>query len=463
MWTMTSRDGQQLVAIAIASPATIRTTGDLAAAVRAGCVPVALCPPACRAWPLGVGPSVYDHAGGIWHVNVAGHRSRPADPESEVAPSARLALLAGPGRGRHPRGRRTSRQRPSLPALAWLPGQRWRPPRRPAAAFVSPAPPPTTCCRAVTGPESPIDVSGGATPGSPARRPQEGSHPMAAPSSSSLASSRLMCRREANQQRQQAISIASSTAAAQGKQKTIRSAASPPTRAGPKRSSLHGVTATGNHNSLGERLDRPPVTHRLDDQAAPTPAGHPQAAPSPDPKTLHRNLVEGPGAGQLEVAPAVGGEVPAVKRPDNPPAPGRRKQLAHRGVASSPLPQDTRLRVRRGRRRQDDRWGGVRGPDLRGLRPYYRRRRWLAWPLGCWWPQVQPPPPPTPPPPAGWRPGTGPRSGGTTVAWAVAPRRSLPCSLRALPPSCPQAAPTREPGDTASMAGSSACCSVAPR
>ena len=225
MWAMTSRDGQQLVAIAIASPATIRTTGDLAAAVRAGCVPVALCPPACRAWPLGVGPSVYDHAGGIWHVNVAGHRSRPADPESEVAPSARLVGRAGPGRGCHPRGRRTSRQRPSLPALAWLPGQRWRPPRRPAAAFVSPAPPPTTCCRAVTGPESPIDVSGGATPGSPARRPQEGSHPMAAPSSSSLASSRLMCRREANQQRQQAISIASSTAAAQGKQKTIRSAA----------------------------------------------------------------------------------------------------------------------------------------------------------------------------------------------------------------------------------------------
>src|SRR5215218_7053194 len=49
----------------------------------------------------------------------------------------------------------------------------------------------------------------------------------------------------------------------------------------------------------------------------------------------------------------------------------------------------------------------------------------------------QPPPPATPPPPAGWRPGTGPRSGGTTVAWAVAPRRSLPRSLRALPPSCP--------------------------
>ena len=42
MWAMTSRDGQQLVAIAVASPATIRTTGDLAVAVRAGCVPVAL-------------------------------------------------------------------------------------------------------------------------------------------------------------------------------------------------------------------------------------------------------------------------------------------------------------------------------------------------------------------------------------------------------------------------------------
>jgi hypothetical protein len=41
-WAMTSRDGQQLVEIAVAQPATIRTTGDLAAAVRAGCVPVAL-------------------------------------------------------------------------------------------------------------------------------------------------------------------------------------------------------------------------------------------------------------------------------------------------------------------------------------------------------------------------------------------------------------------------------------
>jgi hypothetical protein len=42
MWAMTSRNGQQLVEIAVAQPATIRTTGDLAAAVRAGCVPVAL-------------------------------------------------------------------------------------------------------------------------------------------------------------------------------------------------------------------------------------------------------------------------------------------------------------------------------------------------------------------------------------------------------------------------------------
>jgi hypothetical protein len=42
MWAMTSRDGQQPVEIAVAQPATIQTTGDLAAAVRAGCVPVAL-------------------------------------------------------------------------------------------------------------------------------------------------------------------------------------------------------------------------------------------------------------------------------------------------------------------------------------------------------------------------------------------------------------------------------------
>ena len=42
MWAMTSRDGQQLVEIAVAQPATIRTTGALAAEVSAGCVPIAL-------------------------------------------------------------------------------------------------------------------------------------------------------------------------------------------------------------------------------------------------------------------------------------------------------------------------------------------------------------------------------------------------------------------------------------
>jgi hypothetical protein len=42
MWAMTSRDGQQLVEIAVAQPATIRTTGALAAEVSAGSVPVAL-------------------------------------------------------------------------------------------------------------------------------------------------------------------------------------------------------------------------------------------------------------------------------------------------------------------------------------------------------------------------------------------------------------------------------------
>jgi hypothetical protein len=120
--------------------------------------------------------------------------------------------------------------------------------------------------------------------------------------------------------------------------------------------------------------------------------------------------------------------------------------------------------MRRGRRRQDDRWGGVLGPDLRGLRPYDRSRRWLARPLGRWWPQ-----------------GNHRRHqhrrhqqvGGqeqdpeaAVPRWLGQMHHDAPCRAPSgqLPPSCPpRTAPTTEPADTASMAGSSACCSVAPR
>jgi hypothetical protein len=41
--------------------------------------------------------------------------------------------------------------------------------------------------------------------------------------------------------------------------------------------------------------------------------GYQQAAASHDPEALHRNLVEGTGTGQLEVASAVVGKVLAVE------------------------------------------------------------------------------------------------------------------------------------------------------
>lgn len=72
---------------------------------------------------------------------------------------------------------------------------------------------------------------------------------------------------------------------------------------------------------------------------------------------------------------------------DNPPASGRLEPLAYLGVVSPPLPQDIRVQSRRGRRRQDGRWGGVVGPDLCGLRCYRHRGGWMAWPLGCSRPQ----------------------------------------------------------------------------
>src|SRR5512132_4660476 len=94
-----------------------------------------------------------------------------------------------------------------------------------------------------------------------------------------------------------------------------------------------------------DRLDRPPVTHRLDGEAASTATGDRQDAPSPDPKALHRDLREATGPTQLEVAPAVLGKALAVERPDNPPAAGRSEPPAHGPGALPPLPQDTRLQV----------------------------------------------------------------------------------------------------------------------
>jgi hypothetical protein len=50
-------------------------------------------------------------------------------------------------------------------------------------------------------------------------------------------------------------------------------------------------------------FDHPPVTHRLDGEAASAATADLQDAPSPDSKALHRDLREVTGPGQLEVAP----------------------------------------------------------------------------------------------------------------------------------------------------------------
>ena len=62
-----------------------------------------------------------------------------------------------------------------------------------------------------------------------------------------------------------------------------------------------------------DRLDRPPVTHRLDHEAASAATGDLQDAASPDPKALHRDLREVTGPGQLEVAPTVLGKALAAE------------------------------------------------------------------------------------------------------------------------------------------------------
>jgi hypothetical protein len=141
MWAMTSRDGQQLVAIAVAQPGQdpdYRRPGrDGACGLRAGRLVTAV----LSGWSLGRRTEFggRDPADAAWHVNVAGRCSPHADPGLGLASSAWLVGRAGPGRGCHPKGCQTSHQRSCPPALVWPPGQGWRPPRRPAAAFVSPA------------------------------------------------------------------------------------------------------------------------------------------------------------------------------------------------------------------------------------------------------------------------------------------------------------------------------------
>src|SRR5215211_349640 len=89
-----------------------------------------------------------------------------------------------------------------------------------------------------------------------------------------------------------------------------------------------------NSKGLGcDRFDHPPVTHRLNDQAAPATTAYPQAAASPDPKALHRHLLEVTGTGQLEVASAILGKALAVERPADAPAVGRIEPPAHIPVA----------------------------------------------------------------------------------------------------------------------------------
>jgi hypothetical protein len=93
-----------------------------------------------------------------------------------------------------------------------------------------------------------------------------------------------------------------------------------------------------------DRLDRPPVTHRLDGQAASAATADRQDAPSPDPKALHRDLREGIGPRQLAVAPAVLGKALAYGDRDNLrfPPPGTQRPRARRRLRLTPRPSRPR-------------------------------------------------------------------------------------------------------------------------
>src|SRR6266511_883884 len=104
------------------------------------------------------------------------------------------------------------------------------------------------------------------------------------------------------------------------------------------------------------RLDRPPVADGLDDQAAPSAAGHALGAASLHGEPLHRDVVELALTRDLEVAAAVPGEARTAERPDQAPAVGHLEQPAVMAFAARPLPQDSGLRSGRGWWRQGRRW-----------------------------------------------------------------------------------------------------------
>jgi hypothetical protein len=187
MWAMTSRDGQQLVAIAVAQPGQdpdYRRPGrDGACGLRAGRLVTA----GLSGWSLGRRTEFggRDPADAAWHVNVAGRCSPPADPGLGLASSAWLVGRAGPGRGCHPKGCRTSHQRSCPPALVWPPGQGWRPPRRPSSSLrVTGAPSYNLLQGCDQGRSLPLTCPAVQPPGWPARRPQERKSPQRRLSSS---------------------------------------------------------------------------------------------------------------------------------------------------------------------------------------------------------------------------------------------------------------------------------------
>ena len=187
----------------------------------------------------------------------------------------------------------------------------------------------------------------------------------------------------------------------------------------------------------GDRLDHPPLTHRLNDQAAPAPIGHQQAAAAPDPKALPRNLAEDTPTGQLEVPPRRIGQScgsqttrqPASDRaPRTAPRPRRRVPVVATGHPASGAPWSRTTRRSLGRR------VGARPARIAAPLPHSSSDLLAAGLLVA---TGQPPPRPAPRRSPGWRPGTRPRTGGTRVAWAAPPLRSLLRSSCRYPPTCP--------------------------
>jgi hypothetical protein len=137
----------------------------------------------------------------------------------------------------------------------------------------------------------------------------------------------------------------------------------------------------------GDRLDHPPLTHRLNNQAAPAPIGHQQAAAAPDPKALHRNLAEGTPPDNLKFPPPYRAKL----WQSNDQTTRQRSGASNRSPTAASRP--CRCHRTSGSRRavvEDDKTvagAACGGPDLRGLRRHCRTRRRISWLLGCWWPQ----------------------------------------------------------------------------